>query len=573
MPQRSDKTETGGSRGTAPALGRTELMRWVWRQLTSMRTALILLMLLAIAAVPGSVVPQRGVDARAVEAYFSRNPDLAPWLDRFGFFAVYTSPWFSAIYLLLMVSLIGCIVPRTGVYLRALRARPPKAPKRLERLPAFGTFETDASPAEVSAAARSVLAGPRVLPSRIDVVDGGAGGDVDGADASEARSEVRSEARSEVRVEKGYLRELGNLIFHVSIVAVLVGVAVGALFGYRGAAIVTQGDSFANVLTQYDEFSSGALFDPDDLPPFSLQLDQMEARFWTDGPQRGAPRLFRARGTYEERPGAEARDFDVQVNSPLAIDGTSVFLVGQGYAPVLRVTDAEGDVVFDDAVPFLPQDGTYTSNGVVQVPDAQPQQLGFQGFFLPTAVTTGEEDASISAFPGAVNPLVGLFVFEGDLGLDDGTPQSVYILDKTNLTQLKDPDGENFRVSLSPGQTADLPNGGSIEFVDLVLFARFQVASTPLVQLPLVAISIGIVGLVLSLLVRPRRTWVRSRREGSRTVVEVAALDRVPRDDLPDDLDDLLDRLRVALGVEPDDAGPGPNSTEPNSSGQEKDRT
>lgn len=509
----------------APALGPRETLRWAWRQLTSMRTALFLLLLLAIAAVPGSVVPQRGVDARAVEAYVARNPDLAPWLDRLGFFSVYTSPWFSAIYLLLMISLVGCIVPRTRVYWRALRARPPRAPRNFARLPASGSFETDAEPAEVLAAARRVLG-----RARIDVVDP----DADGV--------------GELRAEKGQLREAGNLLFHVSIVFVLVGVAAGVLFGYRGAAIVTEGDGFANVLTQYDEFSSGALFDADDLPPFSLTLDDMVARFWSEGPQRGAPRLFEASGSYEAEPGDGSAPYEMRVNHPLEVDGTSVFLVGQGYAPVLRVTDSEGEVAFEDAVPFLPADGTYTSNGVVKVPDALPEQMGFQGFFLPTAVSAGGEEASVSVFPAAVNPLIGLFFYTGDLGVDDGTPQSVYVLDKTEMEQALDEDGTPFRVSLSPGQTADLPGGGTIEFLDLRLFARFQIASTPLVQVPLVAISVGVLGLILSLYVRPRRTWVRTRRDGSRTVVDVAALDRVPRDELPADLDDVLDRLRAELG-------------------------
>ncbi|WP_375000133.1 cytochrome c biogenesis protein ResB [Aeromicrobium sp. CTD01-1L150] len=513
-----------------PALSTVQTLRWTWRQLTSMRTALLLLLLLAIAAVPGSVVPQRGVDSRATEAFFSRNPELAPWLDRFGFFDVYTSPWFSAIYLLLMISLIGCIVPRTGVYLRALRARPPKAPKRLERLPAAAAFETDVPPEEVTAAARRVLAGPRLLPARIDVVTEG--------------------ASSEVRVEKGYLRELGNLLFHVSVVIVLVGVAVGALFGYRGAAIVVQGDGFTNVLTQYDEFASGPLYDTDDLPPFSLTLEQMTTRFWTEGPQRGAPRLFRASGTYSEDPAGAVEEFEIEVNQPLSLDGGSVFLVGQGYAPAIKVTDAEGDTVFDQPVPFLPQDGTYTSNGVIKAPDAAPTQLGFQGFFLPTAVSADEDEASVSAFPGPVNPLVGLFVYEGDLGLDDGLPQSVYTLDKSRLTQLENDDGTPFRVSLSPGQVADLPNGGSIEFSDLLLFARFQIASTPLAWLPLSGISIGVAGLVLSLIIRPRRTWVRARQHGSVTRVEVAAIDRVPRDDLPNDLDDLTQHLKQTLSLQ-----------------------
>ena len=96
-----------------------------------MRTALFLLLLLSVAAVPGSIFPQRNIDAGRVADYIAQNPTTSPWLDRFGFFDVYSSPWFSAIYLLLFVSLVGCIVPRTKVHLAALRATPPRAPARL----------------------------------------------------------------------------------------------------------------------------------------------------------------------------------------------------------------------------------------------------------------------------------------------------------------------------------------------------------------------------------------------------------------------------------------------------------
>ncbi|MGI9083713.1 MAG: cytochrome c biogenesis protein ResB [Aeromicrobium sp.] len=516
-------TRTKKEHAPAPALGRRETLRWAWRQLTSMRTALFLLLLLAIAAVPGSLFPQRGVDARAVEAFRLENPELTPWLDRLGAFNVYTSPWFSAIYVLLMVSLIGCIIPRTMAYAKVLQARPPKAPRNFQRMPASTTFETSASVDEVLAAGRRALG-----RARIDVVG------------------------AELRAEKGYLRETGNLIFHISVVLVLVGVAVGALFGYRGSAIVTEGDGFANALTQYDEFASGALFDPDDLPPFSMQIGAVDARFQLSGPQRGTPRLFAARGTYEPTPGEEPRRFDIRVNHPLQVGGTSVFLIGQGYSPVFRITDANGDVAFEDAVPFLPSDSTYTSTGVVKVPDALPEGLGFQGFFLPTAVSSGKDETPVSIFPAAANPLVGLFVFSGDLGVDDGRPQSVYVLDKTRMTQMMNPDGEPFRVSLSPGQVADLPGGGTVELTGVRQFARLQISSSPLVQLPLVAIAIGVLGLVLSLSIKPRRTWIRARRRvveggGSRTVVEVTVLDRVTRGDLPADLDDFLAQLQAQL--------------------------
>jgi cytochrome c biogenesis protein len=512
------------SQNAVPALGRREFTRWFWRQLTSMRTALLLLLLLAITAVPGSLYPQRGVDARAVETYFLEHPKSAPILDNLGMFSVYSSPWFSAVYLLLMVSLIGCIVPRSFVYLRAARARPPKAPRNFSRLPASASFETDASEDDVVAAARRALG-----RSRIDIVD---------------RDGVR-----EVSAEKGFLREAGNLVFHVSVVVVLIGVAVGTLFGYRGSVIVTDdGGQFANSLPQYDEFSSGTLFKTKDLPPFAFTLDKVTARFQPFGsPQAGAPREFRARGVYAARPGDVDKPFDITVNHPLKIGSTSVYLLGQGYAPVFKITDAQGDVVYNDAVPFLPADATYTSNGIIKVPDAEPEQLGFQGFFLPTAVTQGGKEVSTSAHPAAANPLVGLNVWHGDLGLDDGRSQSVFILDKTKMKQYMD--GKTaFRVSLQPGMTADLPGGGTIEFTELRQFARFQIGSAPLVKVPLFGIVAGLIGLMTSLTVKPRRTWVRTRRDGSRTVVDVAVLDRVPRDDLPADLDDFLERFKDALG-------------------------
>lgn len=496
-----------------PELAPREFGRWIWRQLTSMRTALLLLLLLAVVAIPGSLVPQTGVDARAVEAYHLQHPDLSGWLDRLGVFHTYTSVWFSAVYLLLLVSLVGCIIPRTAVYARAYRARPPKAPRRFDRLPESIEFSVEAPPEQVIAAAGAAVGGAGFggvgfLPARVDTATSG--------------------DTTELSAESGHLREAGNLLFHLSVVAVLLGVAGGAMFGYRGSAIVTEGDDFSNVLTQYDDFSSGSLFDRNELPPFAFHLGAVDARFQLTGPQRGAPRLFAARGTYTRGTDSGSPEpFSIRVNHPLTIDGTSVFLVGQGYAPVIRVTDARGTVVFDDAVPFLPADGTYTSSGVIKVPDARPTGLGFQGFFLPTAVTTGKAEAPISAFPAAANPLLGLFVFTGDLGLDDGQAQSVFALDKSRLKQVLTEEGTPFRVSLSPGQVADLPGGGSIEFVKLKQFARLQISASPWAGIPLAATMLAVLGLVLSLSIRPRRTWVRARRDGTRTVVQVAALDRV----------------------------------------------
>jgi cytochrome c biogenesis protein len=118
----TEDTEAGGASSqppqppsSPPALSPVELSRWAWRQLTSMRTALVLLFLLALTAVPGSVVPQRNIDAVKVANFQDAHPQLTPLYVKLGLFDVYGSVWFSAVYILLMISLVGCIVPRLRI--------------------------------------------------------------------------------------------------------------------------------------------------------------------------------------------------------------------------------------------------------------------------------------------------------------------------------------------------------------------------------------------------------------------------------------------------------------------------
>ena len=107
---------------SAPELEGRSLLRYLWRQLTSMRNALILLLLLGLASIPGSIFPQRTQSPLKVQEYFKNNPGSAKWMDRFYLFDVYGSPWFSAIYILLFVSLIGCVLPRAWHYAKIGRA-------------------------------------------------------------------------------------------------------------------------------------------------------------------------------------------------------------------------------------------------------------------------------------------------------------------------------------------------------------------------------------------------------------------------------------------------------------------
>src|SRR3954447_12510579 len=109
--------------------------RNTWRTLTSMGTALVLLFLLALGAIPGALLPQRSLNASKVDEYLAKHTLIGPWLDRLQAFDVFSSFWFTAIYALLFISLVGCLTPRLAEHVRSLRATPVASPRNLSRLP------------------------------------------------------------------------------------------------------------------------------------------------------------------------------------------------------------------------------------------------------------------------------------------------------------------------------------------------------------------------------------------------------------------------------------------------------
>ncbi|MBD8870820.1 cytochrome c biogenesis protein ResB [Nocardioides donggukensis] len=508
--------------GPAREMTAVELLRWSWRQLTSMRTALVLLFLLALAAIPGSVIPQENVDAFAVSRWQEQHPTLTPVYEALGLFSVFDSVWFSAIYLMLMVSLVGCILPRTKVYWRGMRAAPPAAPRNLTRLPDSTTYTTDEDPDAVLERARAVLRGRRF---RV-------------AGAGDALSS-----------ERGYLREAGNLLFHVSVLVVLVGFGIGALFGYQGGVIVVTGNGFSNNLTQYDDFVPGSLMEAEDMEPFSFDVNDFDINWLMEGPRAGMAQKFVADLDYREEPGAETKRYDLRVNHPLSIGGTDVFLIGHGYAPEITVRDGNGDVAYTGPVIFLPEDqATFRSFGVVKAPDARPRQIGLEGLLYPTFALVDGDPASV--FGDDRNPRLSMLAYAGDLGMDGGVPQSVYVLDKDGTEQLTEEDGSMFRVDLFLGETVELPDGaGSVTFEGIEPWVRVQISKTPGKEVALAGVILALVGLLGSLFIRPRRIWVRARRSEDGTVVEVAVLDRSSGGDVGEELAGVVAALQ---GEEPD---------------------
>jgi len=473
------------SEGTASASAGWGWFRWGWRQLTSMRTALVLLFLLALGSVPGSLLPQVGQDPAGVQNYYKAHPALAPWWNHLGLFNVFAAPWFAAIYLLLFSSLVGCVVPRTVRLAGQARTPPPRAPRNLRRLPHSASFTVALPPAEAVAMAAATLGGKRFRLRRPS-----------GADAGYW-----------VSAEKGYLREAGNLLFHLALLGVLVSVAMGGLFGYKANKLIVEGQTFSDTVTALDEFHPGRLVSASDLAPFRMSLQAFSASYYASGDSSGQPSSFDAKISYAPSPGAPSRPYDLRINQPLNVDSAKVYLIGHGYAPEFTVTNSAGKVVYDAATTFIPANtGTLLSTGVVKVPDASAgMDLGFMGVFMPTAAQTLDGQL-VSSFPAPRNPAVSLIAYAGNLGMNSGVPQSVYQLDTTAMTKITPQP-----FLLQPGQSYKLPDGkGKITFDGYKQWATLAITYDPGQVPALVCGMLALAGLLLSFLVRRRRVFVRA---------------------------------------------------------------
>ncbi|MGI8328432.1 cytochrome c biogenesis protein ResB [Actinomadura scrupuli] len=499
-----------------------------------MRTALILLFLVALGSIPGGLLPQRGQAPEQVAAYIADHGSLGSWMDRFSLFDVFAAPWFAAIYILLFVSLAGCVIPRILKHGQNVRARPPAAPRNLGRLPQSASYRTDATPEEALGGARDLLKGRRF---RVDAHEGS------------------------VAAEKGHLGETGNLIFHLALLVLLFSVGSGAAFGYKGNVLVTEGGAFSNTLTNYDAFKPGREFSADELAPFTISLDEFHASYITSGKNIGQPTSFYAKVRYKDGSGPE-KPYDLRVNHPLGVGGTKVYLLGHGYAPTFTVKDGKGQIAFQGSVPFLPmEERTFTSEGVIKAPDAQPTQLGFYGIFFPSAAPD-QAGKTISAFPAPLNPRVSIVPFKGDLGLDTGVPQSVYKLEGLGKTLFPVGKAQGLQV----GQTLTLPDGaGSITFTGYQQWVSLALNHDPGRVPALAAAVIAIFGIVTSFLIRRRRVWVRaSAADGGRTVVEVGGLAlgnaTAEFDDIVADLRQRVPAVEEPAGESSGDEASGPET-------------
>jgi cytochrome c biogenesis protein len=449
----------------------------VWRTLRSMRTALILLLVIGVAAVFGSLVPQAPIAPAAVESLYRDHPVQARIYEALGLFDVYGSWWFTLAYALLLISLASCLIPRSRALVRGLRRRP-QMTAELEGMRHFAQGVVQGGPEQALDRSRRLLRRRRFRVARADGV---------------------------LAAEKGWAREAGSLLFHWSFFLLLVGVIYGKGFGFTGRATVIEGGTWTEAHVAYDlPPSEGRFFTESMHRAFQVRLLDFDASYHPGG----VPRDFVSRLQLLED-GRVVRRAELRVNEPLEHQGVKLYQLGYGWAPVIEVR-REGHLLVSGPVVFLtpePSDPTRPWRGVVKLPSLRPQ-VGIELRLLPDARAALSGGAMLEAR----DPFLLFQAYRGDLRLT--AAQSVFRLDTRTLEPW-----EGGGIGL--GETLRLPGGLEISFPELREYTQLLVKRDPGLGLILISALALMVGLLPALYSSRRRLWVRAVDEGPRTRLQV----------------------------------------------------
>jgi cytochrome c biogenesis protein len=484
----------------------------VWRSLRSMRTALVLLLVIAAGAVVGSLFPQVPNSPERVGRYLDDHPFWGAFFFRAGFFDVFGSWWFVLITALLFVSLVACLIPRSRAALRTLRQRPVQA-RELDGFRHYVELSVASPPTEAARLAERLL--------------------------RRARYRVAREGAS-VAGEKGALREAGSLIFHWAFLLLLVGVIVGKGTGFTGRAVLTEGESWVDALPNYaGEIRTGRYFSGR-FTGVGIELLDFEATYR----RSGLPKDFVSRVRLRDRGGRPTGTEEIRVNHPLSVQGIRIFQEGFGWSPVVTASFG-GEQLWaspiemqrDDAplgipAPAMPWRGsiklTVPEPDVMITLELWPDARAFQA-----QVLTGEPVAMLVEF----DPVIRYEVYEGRIIDPSRRSVSTEGLRRVGSGILR-------AASTQRVESTGKAQGLTLSFPELRQYTVLLVSRDVGIPVVLVAAILILAALLPALYVSRRKLWVRAEASPGGTIVKVGGFALQRRDAFEDEF------VRMVRGIE-----------------------
>ncbi|MEP7060267.1 MAG: cytochrome c biogenesis protein ResB [Actinomycetota bacterium] len=503
----------------------------VWRSLRSMRTALILLLLLALASVAGSLVPQEMNSPDRVAQITLNHPVLAQFLRRAGLFNVFGSWWFTWVTALLFISLFACLIPRSRAAIKSALQKPIQA-REIDSFPLYRQVRVASPPSAVLASTR------RLLSRRLFRTSAG---------------------QTQLAAEKGLARELGSLVFHWAFVILLLGVVVGKGTGYVGHATIIEGQTWVDARPNYNGQIRTGRFFAGNFSGIGIRLQNFTDTYRSSG----IPMDFLSKVQLLDPQGRVVDSADIRVNHPAHFDGLDIFQYGFGWAPEFQVRDAGsviaagpiamGQKVAPRGVPEL----ALPWNGTEKLLNLTPN-VGVALEFWPdgNAYFNSLKGGDPVQMPVLSAPLLTFTTYEGRIF----DPATNTILDTSLLRKLT-------AGIMYPGQTVDLRTGqvldpdpatGRIDFGDRLTmsfprirqFSVLQVSRDRGVPIVFLAAILIVLGLLPALYTARRKVWVRVQPAGTGSLVQVGGFALQRKTQFEDEFARLVTALTAASGGE-----------------------
>ena len=380
----------------------------LWHLLTSMRVAMVLMIVLAALCVIGSLVIQipTGMDDPAAKASWldSIRPRFGGWtnvMDALGFFNIFNGLLFRVLVAGLTISLIACSVHRIpGAWRTATKPRVDVGPGFFEHAPQHESVVVHASSAEALEKVQTVLK------------------------KRHYRTIATDDGTVHIYADRFRFMAFASLAGHISLVLILLGAIIGATFGFKNEYFVVPEGS--TVLTGTE-------------PGLALKLiDFMDSY----NVENGAPSDYKS-DVVLLKDGQQVAAQTIRVNEPLSYDGASYYQRAFGPAVALTIKDASGNTVYDEGMPLdgSSTDGSNRSAGSLAIPGTSD--------VINVFATSGTSDPTIQ--PGQVQVVLysGGGASAGAKVFDQGKPQQLGNYTVTFDRELK---YTALSISKDPGQ-------------------------------------------------------------------------------------------------------------------------
>jgi cytochrome c biogenesis protein len=268
------------------------LVRKTWQTLSSIKTGVILLIVVVIVSAAGTMILQRPV-TETDEMQRAYSPQVLGILDKLGLTDVFHAGWFVALLMLVSLSIVAASIERFPNAWRYF-ARPYKYPDESFRR-ALPTQKQIPIPDEETGlvAAERALHGAGFRPER-----------------------VVSHDHLSLFAERNRISEMAVYIVHASLLLIFFGGIVDALWGWRGNVNLTQGEQ-SNLISMQNGKQK--------ILPFAIRCDSAGQENYTDG----TPKKWWSQLTVV-KDGKEVQRKEIVVNDPLLYGGVRFYQASYG---------------------------------------------------------------------------------------------------------------------------------------------------------------------------------------------------------------------------------------------------